>query len=178
MSEDGKSAQPETLEGAIKIIEQLTAERDEWKSHSREWEQRAKANKDAASERDALQTELDGLVAEMNEGHDESGQLQKRLEDLESALAAEKDGRKTAEMTALRTRIGTDKGVPTHLIDRLRGEDEASIAEDADAVVAGLPKLPTKPGVPGQGKQGEPLDDDKKLAAFVGGLQLPTEQKE
>lgn len=63
-----------------------------------------------------------------------------RLTEERDALKAERDATRAE---ALRTRVALSKGLPADLVDRLRGDDEESMAQDADRLIALL-----KPGRP------------------------------
>lgn len=175
------TSKPETLEDALKVIDDLTKEVDEQKGHARTWEQRAKDNKDAAPERDSLKAENETLkarVAELETERDSSKtDVQKQLEKLAADLEAEKAARADAEkaaaadrLTAIKTRIGTEKGLPPKAIAALAGEDEESIAADADAWLEALPAVEKKPGIPGQGARGKAQDSDSYIAAIDAAL--------
>ena len=72
-------------------------------------------------------------------------ELQKAIDRADEAerKIAETEGRAAAaEVKALRTSIGTTKGIPVALIDMLTGTDEAGITAQADAILAALPKSP------------------------------------
>lgn len=80
----------------------------------------------------------------------------KRAEQAEADLKAEQERVAQAELAALKLRVGTEKGLPSALIDRLSGNDAESIAADADAILAALPK----PQAPAGGAN-PPADDDE-----------------
>lgn len=104
----------------------------------------------------ALQAQLDQINAD-------------KLTDIEKAThrAAEAEKRATAlEQTALRQKVALTKGLPSDLVDRLRGDDEEALAADADSLLA-LLNTPTSPRAdPSQGAKpaahalnGDPLLD-------------------
>ena len=63
------------------------------------------------------------------------------------ALIAERDAAIVKrDLDALRSRIGTEKGLPAELASRLTGDDEDSIGLDADKLLAAIPKSVTTPG--------------------------------
>ena len=92
---------------------------------------------------------------------------QKEAADAKAALETENAARRKAELMALRTRIGAEKGLPAAFIDRLTGDDEESIIADAEKLLAAIPKQETALDI-GQGKKGEPTDPD--VTAFAAGL--------
>jgi DNA repair exonuclease SbcCD ATPase subunit len=142
---------PKTLDEALPIIEKLaadltaaTADAEKWKELSRKNEDRAKENFDAVKERDELKKQVEKMQSEMDSGKTE---VEKQLEKLAADLASEREARETAEKTAaadrlnaIKTRIGTSKGLPSELIERLSGDDEETIAADADKIIAAFPK--------------------------------------
>lgn len=117
---------------------------DFWKSKSREWEKRAKDNADAAKR-----------LAEMEEA--QKTEQQKLTERAEAAERAAKD----RDAENLRLKVAIAKNLPADLADRLRGDSEEELNEDADkllALVKADPKTPkpdpaqgAKPGKPGGG---------------------------
>lgn len=166
----GETPMPETLEDAHKLIEEVAKERDAQKEHARTWEQRAKDNKDAAPERDALKKRVEEMEAERESGKSD---VEKQLEKLAADLEAEKSARTEAEkkaadesLSSLRLRIGTEKGLTKKQIAALRGEDEESITAEADEWLEDSPALPKTPGVPGQGAKGKPVEKDAFIAAI------------
>lgn len=86
----------------------------------------------------------------------------KRAEQAETALKAEQERVAQAELASLKLRVGTEKGLPSALIDRLAGNDAESIAADADAILAALPK----PQAPAGGAN-PPADDDEVDAVLA-----------
>ena len=126
-------------EGGLKALQ---AERDA----------RAAAEKQAA----ALQAQIDEIEAA-------------KLSDLEKAqkLAADAEARADALMAEvvardrqiLRQSIGAEAGLPAELIDRMQGDDEAALREDAKKLAALVPDNSPSPfpkADPSQGVQGTP----------------------
>lgn len=91
----------------------------DWKAEARKHEARAKENAAAASE----------LAALKESQKTETQKLADRLAAAEKAAA-------DRESEALRMRVALTKGVPAELVDRLRGDDEAAMNEDADRLLA------------------------------------------
>lgn len=112
-------------------------EAEKWKSLSRKNEDDKKANADKAKLADELQAKLDALE---DGKRTDAEKAEKRIADLEAKVADSERTAKDASLSALRTRIGTEKGLPAELIPRLQGEDEETIGADADSLVAALPK--------------------------------------
>lgn len=84
---------------ADKTVEELIAERDAFKGHSRTWEDRAKENKAAKEALDALEAEK--LT--------EAQRLQKRIDDLVAENA-------TTAAAALKSSVSAETGVPASLL--------------------------------------------------------------
>lgn len=112
----------------------------------------------------------------------EAKALKARLDELATANLSELDKAKkaAAEATAaleaerasnMRQRIALAKGVPADLVDRLRGDTEADIAADADALLA-LVNAPRTPAPdPTQGPQGAaPTTPEQEFVAFASSL--------
>lgn len=140
----------ETLEEAQKAYDKLAAEHttatealEKEKGYSAKWETRAKENENAAP----LLEKANARIAELESAQDTGkSEVEKQLAKMQADLAAEQEARKAdqearaaAELTALKTRIGSDKGLPAALVARLSGTDEESIAADADALLAAVP---------------------------------------
>ena len=101
-------------------IADLQRQLAESKAHSREWEKRAKANKNAADELEALK---ESTLSETEKAN-------KRAEKAEAELAAFKADRQKAEW---RSTASEKYGVPAEL---LHGDTEEAVAESAKALKA------------------------------------------
>jgi hypothetical protein len=88
-----------------------------------------------------------------------------RADAAEAALAESTARVKAAELQALRVKVGSEKGLPSALVNRLTGEDEESIAADADAILASIPA----PGVP-PAVHDVMAADPAKTDPFIAGL--------
>nr|DAV64849.1 MAG TPA: Major head protein [Bacteriophage sp.] len=125
-------------------------------SHSREWESRAKANKAAADELEALkQSQLS-----------ETEKLTHRAEKAEKALA---DLQALQQRTAWKDAASEKYGVPASL---LSGDTEEAIEENAKALKAWHdpkpdPKAPNAQGIPNMGSEpsGEPKESNAQSFA-------------
>ncbi len=119
---DGNSEpqEPDNTTGAQQepTIEDLQRQLAESKAHSREWEKRAKANKNAADELEALK---ESTLSETEKAN-------KRAEKAEAELAAFKSEQQKADW---RTSASEQYGVPAEL---LHGDTEDAIAESAKAL--------------------------------------------
>lgn len=84
-------------------------------------------------ERSAAKREASELAAKLKEYEDrdksETERLAARAEQAEQQLAA-------LRSEALRSRVALSKGLPADLADRLRGDDEDTLLEDADRLLA------------------------------------------
>lgn len=134
--EDGVMGQETEPNGEV----DWEAKYNELLGHSRDWEKKAKANKEAAEKlarlEDAKQTDAEKLAS-----------LEKRLEAKERAEAR----------AALAAKIAKEKGVPADLI---AGDDEESMATWADKLKAAItPKSAAKVDKPGSFDRGAEGDD-------------------
>lgn len=84
--------------------------------------------------------EAETLRLKLKEHEDAKKSEEQKLS--EAKAAAEKDAAE-ARLNYLRLKVGTSKGLPAEVADRLRGENEDEMAEDADRLLALL-----KPGSP------------------------------
>lgn len=135
--------------------------------------------RDAEKQLQALAAEADKRKTAELEANKEfealAGQYKAELEALRGEV-------KSRDLALLRTRIGTELGLPAALAERLIGEDEDSIRADAEKVKAALPvSQPAQGNVPGvtsavpagtpQGKTREQL-----LKELYGYSPTPTER--
>lgn len=121
---DGSSEpqEPDDTAGAQQepTIEDLKRQLAESKAHSREWEKRAKMNKNAADELEALK---ESTLSETEKAN-------KRADKAEAELATFKADRQKAEW---RSTASEKYGVPAEL---LHGDTEEAVAESAKALKA------------------------------------------
>jgi DNA repair ATPase RecN len=151
-------------------ITALEADVEKWKALSRKNEDRAKENAEAAKEREELKSRLEAIESSKLSDEEKTA---KRIADLEASVKAEQDARKVSDLSALKARIGAEKGLPAALISRLQGEDETSIAEDAEALL-GVAKTDGFADI-GQGQRAAaPLTKDPLEAALRGKLGIAT----
>jgi len=141
MTDDNKTPEKETeTEDSQPTLEQLQAELQEWKKHSRTWEDRAKANSKAAEELEKIKTsQLSDLE-----------KLQKRVQDAEAAT-------ESLRVENLRHQVAAEKGVPASL---LRGSTEDELVSSAEGVLSYVREYAEKhkptPANLNQGKNGPP----------------------
>lgn len=111
----------------------LQAEIDKWKRHSRMWEERAKANSKAAERlqelEDAEKTEIERVTAR--------------------AETAERE-RDAAVARAERYEVAAEVGLPLDLAGRIQGSTRDELVEDANQLkqLVGAPSEPPQPGKP------------------------------
>lgn len=120
------------------------AKYNELKKHSREWERKAKANKDAADELAALKE------AQMSEQE----KLQQQLADAiarADALQAEKDKKQWI------SEVSTETGVPSDLLELISASDRDDLMSKAEKLADkySTKEQPTVPVVLGDGKHAE-----------------------
>lgn len=96
-------------------IEALKNEIEKWRTHARKHEKRAKENKEAA----------DKLKEIEEQNKTDFQRLQERAESAEKELTDWK-------ATALRERVARQHGLPDGLARRLQGDDEETLAHDAE----------------------------------------------
>lgn len=114
-----------------------------WKAMARKHEREAKQNRTAAQELQALK---DAQKSEAEKKDERIRQLEGELTKRESEL--------------LRRKVGADMGLPASLIDRIRGDDEDEMREDAQSLLDDLgkkyiPKSKPSSGDTGAGVNGE-----------------------
>ena len=100
--------------------------------HSREWEKRAKANKNAART-------LDDAQSAAKTAEERLAEASKRADDAEAQLAAFKRDRELAD---LKNKVAKEAGVPA---DLLKGADEETLKASAEALNSwykGRPRAP------------------------------------
>lgn len=108
------------------------------KAHSRKWEKQAKANKGAASA--------------LDEANEAKKSADEKIAELEKRLDAKEKAERRAKVAA---KVAQEKGVPADLIV---GDDEESMAEWADKMLAAFKKKPA----PSVQKPGSFAKDDGK----------------
>ena len=95
-------------------------------------------------------------LEEASRAQEEAGKSE--IEKLTERLSALESAEKEARDRARRLEVAGKKGIPTDLVDRLRGESVEELEQDADALLAFL-KSPEGPGTPpASRRKKEPLD--------------------
>lgn len=124
------------------------APESEWKAYARKWEGLAKSK-------------IPAEIAQLREKatrFDELEESQKsELERLQDRLAQAEKVAADAEAARLRASIAAKHGVPEAL---LSGADEAALEQSAQDLLAFKGTTPAAPTSDGQGKQGEPVNND------------------
>lgn len=91
---------------------------DHWKAQAREWEKRAKENKDAARKLQEIEDEK-----------------KSETEKLADKLTRAETEREQARLENLRLKVALDKGVPADLAARLQGDNAEELEADADKLL-------------------------------------------
>lgn len=125
-------------------LEQALAELNTWKGHARTWEDRAKENKTAKEQLDAL--EAAKLTNEQR--------LQKELDEIKADKAK-------SDQAALVATVAAAKGVPAALLTGATKE-EVEAAADALLEFRGVPKPPAN-DASASGTQGTPINAGAQL---------------
>ncbi len=135
----------ETQEELDRIIQdRLTREREKYSDYE-----------DLKNKNTALETQISTLQATI----DESNATIKAHDETVAGLNAKISGFETAN---LRTKIALQHGIPFDLVDRLAGDDEASIKADAERLAAFVKPKATVPPL----KKTEPNLGDEKDNAY------------
>jgi len=158
MSEEETTETTDTTETTEQQPEQeVPAQDTDWKAEARKWEQRAKANKDAAAR---LQELEDAQKSEQEKLTEKLSVTEKR--------AAE------AELRAARLEVATEKGLPSSAVKFLTGDTAEELAASADELLgllkkdepgpSGRPKERLKPGA---SPPGDPEPDLRQIADAI-----------
>jgi len=100
-----------------------------------------RAKKSAAKEFETQLKDLEQLKESVTAKETEIGTLKAKITDLEAEKKTSDESYKSMQkelsavkLSALKQRIAIDAGIPLEMADRLNGEDEESIKEDAEKV--------------------------------------------
>jgi ATP-dependent Clp protease ATP-binding subunit ClpA len=136
-------------------------EKQDWKTkyedairHSRDWEKRAKDNKNAAEELKQLK---DANLSEQEKSA-------KRMKELEAENAAYKTAKQQA---AWKSEVSKKTGVPAEL---LRGDSLEDMQALADSISSYLHPKPKAPAIPGQGQSPTHRPASQQTREWVGKL--------
>lgn len=132
----------ETDEELASALEKLIAERDNFKSQSRRWEDQAKANMTDAEAKRALEQELKALKDQMGEANPaELAELRKSFEEAQAKLAdfdkvktELNELKKASSRAELVRQIADTENVPAHLHAYITGDSEEDIKKSAEKV--------------------------------------------
>lgn len=100
----------------------------DWQKMARKWEREAKNRGQRLKD---LEAKVQGLVSP------------EQVADKDTELASTKAELQAARLTALRTRVAVEAGLPLDMAERLLGDDEDSIRDDAKRLAA-LVRQPPK----------------------------------
>lgn len=115
-----------------------------------------KAERDARAEAEKRATALEAEFARFKAGHEQQQSAwQSQLDEAKAATADLEKSLTDARSESTRFRVGVAKGLPSDLIDLLKGDDEAALEEHADVLAKYAPSGNTsiKPD-PSQGARG------------------------
>ena len=140
---DGKPFDPERAMATINKLREFEKEAEALRKKVDAYEQAEQERKEAEmSEMDKLKAERDRLHTELE---------QRRITDTKRRIAA-------------------DVGLPDAFALRIQGDDEAAMKEDAEAMLASLPKevkkITATTGNPGSGQPGKKTDAERKAELY------------
>ena len=107
------------------------AKYEEMRTHARDWESKAKANKDAAQELEKLK------AANLSE-------QEKAIARAEKAEAELQQLRAQAERAEMAQRVAEKTKLPLEVVQTLNGEDEESLVKQATALKKLVPNYPSR----------------------------------
>lgn len=138
MSEDTTAVEADPAEAPAQEID-WKAKFEETQAHSRKWEERAKANADAAKR-----------LSEIEESSKTDAQRQaEAIEKANADLAEARAELARISVEKIRAEVANAKGVPAHL---LVGSDQAEFEASADALIAFRGEQKTSPASPAVGR--------------------------
>lgn len=117
----------------------------------------------------ALQADLDKWKALARKHEADWKSSQQTITDLQGQLSAKDTDLQARETDLLRYRVGVAQGVPSALIERLKGSTEQELLDDAKGLIESIPKPTPGPAAPPP----TPLNKDvsskeEAFTAFVG----------
>lgn len=116
-----------------------------------------KAERDARAEAEKRASALESEIAKIKSGHEQQQTVwQTELEEAKAATATLEQSLTAAQSESARFRVGVTKGLPSDLIELLKGDDEAALEAHADILARYVPSGTTpsiKPD-PSQGARG------------------------
>ena len=154
-SQGEPDGEPETAQGRTETLEdqvkRLKAELEEQKGFSRKWEQRAKANKNAADE-------LDGIRKAQMTDQQKAEATAKENEELKAQIASLEHSKSVAKWSG---EAASKYRIPVELI---RGEDEQQISEHAKMLHDWAAAI-TRPKAPAPGDEKQPGREPSKVGS-------------
>ena len=131
MAEEASTAAQEPVDNPTEETTDWKAKYEAMRTHSREWEKQAKANKEAADE-------LEKLKAEQMTEQDKAV---KRAEKAEAELQALKEKAERAETVAS---VADKANVPAEVVAMLNGSDADELGKQVERLLKLLPAYPTR----------------------------------
>lgn len=111
----------------------------------RQTREEAKTNRQLAQELERRLSEYEARErARVEEEAKKRGDFETLLAQREKELAEIKAQAEAERLNAMRLRIGAEAGLPTALVERLKGANEAELRADAEALKAVIPTPETK----------------------------------
>lgn len=122
-----------------KFLEGLNLEKDTVETIMSEYGKSIQKFKDELSQHEELADQLSKMAKEKETLNEELAALKGETDERQSTIDGLEKELSDAQLANLKTKIALDKGLPFHLADRLRGDDEMSLTKDAEEM-AGLIK--------------------------------------
>lgn len=129
------------------------AKYEEMRTHARDWESKAKANKDAAQELEKLK------AANLSE-------QEKAIARAEKAEAELQQLRTQAERAQMAQRVAFKSKLPLEVVQALNGQDEKTLTEQATALKKLLPNYPNREDDGGGKSSAKKTNADRFAEAF------------
>jgi hypothetical protein len=129
------------------------AKYEEMRTHARDWESKAKANKDAAQELEKLK------AANLSE-------QEKAIARAEKAEAELQQLRAQAERAEIAQRVASKSKLPLEVVQALNGQDEKTLTEQATALKKLLPNYPNREDDGGGKSSAKKTNADRFAEAF------------
>jgi hypothetical protein len=131
------------------------AKYEEMRTHARDWESKAKANKDAAQELEKLK------AANLSE-------QEKAIARAEKAEAELQQLRAQAERAQMTQRVAAKTKLPLEVVQTLNGEDEESLVKQATALKKLVPNYPNREDDGGGNANAKKTNADKLMEGLFG----------
>jgi hypothetical protein len=106
------------------------------------YEEIQKLRKEAAASR-KVATEREKAAADAEKTKlQEQGEFKKLYEEANAELQKLRDELKTSQVQALRQKVASELGIPPQLAERLKGDTEDEMRQDAETIKAAIPQQP------------------------------------